>query len=139
MCWCHVEGYKEGPSTSCATICAHVHKVHLGGWCVPHAANLFSTQTHSGAIRRAILICKVGRLCTLGGTIKKGGMGQFKTYIKCHFVFYLVYISLFNSFAYTLLLLWLLKFIFLALTSRSLESCVVILGIVFIGGFNPTF
>ena len=41
------------------------------GWCVPHAANLFSTQTHSSTIRRAILICKVGGLCKLGGTIKK--------------------------------------------------------------------
>ena len=28
QCW--VEGYKEGPSTSHATICAHVCKVHLG-------------------------------------------------------------------------------------------------------------
>ena len=28
QCW--VEGYKEGPSTSQATICAHMRKVHLG-------------------------------------------------------------------------------------------------------------
>ena len=27
---CQVEGCKEGPSTSHATICAHVRKVHLG-------------------------------------------------------------------------------------------------------------
>ena len=27
---CQVEGCREGPSTSCATICAHMHKVHLG-------------------------------------------------------------------------------------------------------------
>ena len=27
---CQVEGCKEGPSISCATICAHVCKVHLG-------------------------------------------------------------------------------------------------------------
>ena len=27
---CQVEGCKEGPSTSWATICAHVRKVHLG-------------------------------------------------------------------------------------------------------------
>ena len=27
---CQVEGYKEGPSTSWAAICAHVRKVHLG-------------------------------------------------------------------------------------------------------------
>ena len=28
QCW--VEGYKEGPSTSWAAVCAHVRKVHLG-------------------------------------------------------------------------------------------------------------
>ena len=28
--WCQVDGCKEGPSTSHATICAHVCKVHLG-------------------------------------------------------------------------------------------------------------
>ena len=27
---CQVEGYKEGPSTSCATFCAHMCRVHLG-------------------------------------------------------------------------------------------------------------
>ena len=27
---CQVEGCREGPSTSCATICAHMHRVHLG-------------------------------------------------------------------------------------------------------------
>ena len=27
---CQVEGCREGPSTSCVTICAHMHKVHLG-------------------------------------------------------------------------------------------------------------
>ena len=32
--WCQIEGCKEGPSTSCATICAHMFRVHLGwGWC----------------------------------------------------------------------------------------------------------
>ena len=31
---CQVEGCKEGPSTSWATICAHVRKVHLGVWLV---------------------------------------------------------------------------------------------------------
>ena len=27
---CQVEGYRGGPSTSCATICANMHKVYLG-------------------------------------------------------------------------------------------------------------
>ena len=36
---CQVEGCTEGPSTSHATICKHVHRMHLGwGWCVPVVA-----------------------------------------------------------------------------------------------------
>ena len=46
---CQVEGCRESPSTSCATICAHVCKVHLGlGWCAPSATNPSSTLTPSG-------------------------------------------------------------------------------------------
>ena len=29
---CQVENWKEGPSTWCATIWAHVHRVHFGVW-----------------------------------------------------------------------------------------------------------
>ena len=56
---CLVEGCKEGPLTSHATICTHVCKVHLGwGWCVPLAADPFSTQTHCNTRKRVMLICK---------------------------------------------------------------------------------
>ena len=40
---CQVEGCKEGPSTSWATISAHIRKVHLGwGWCALFATELSS-------------------------------------------------------------------------------------------------
>ena len=56
---CQVEGCKEGPSTSHATICMHVCKVHLGwAWCVPLVANHSSTQTHSDTTRRVMFTCK---------------------------------------------------------------------------------
>ena len=49
-----VEGCTEGPSTSHATICAHVCRVHLGmGWCVLSVTNPSSIQTHSGATKKS--------------------------------------------------------------------------------------
>ena len=50
---CQVEGCREDPSTSHATICTHMHKVHFGwGWCVPSATSPSSTLTPSGITRR---------------------------------------------------------------------------------------
>ena len=50
---CQVEGCREGPSTSHAMICAHMHKVHLGvGLVCPPATNPSSTLTPSGITRR---------------------------------------------------------------------------------------
>ena len=43
---CQVEGCKEGTSTSCATICAHVHKVTWGGVGVPLLQQIFLQSRH---------------------------------------------------------------------------------------------
>ena len=44
------------------------------GWCAPPATNPFSTQTHSSATKRVILICKCGGCLSLGNC-QNGGMG----------------------------------------------------------------
>ena len=52
---CQVEGCKEGPSTSCATICAHVQMyIWEWGWCAPSVASLSSILIPSGVTRRVI-------------------------------------------------------------------------------------
>ena len=52
---CQVEGCREGPSTSQATICAHVFKVHLGvGLVCPPATNLFSTLIPSDITKESL-------------------------------------------------------------------------------------
>ena len=50
---CQVEGCREGPSTSHATICAYMQKAHLGwGWCAPSATSPSSTLSPSDATKR---------------------------------------------------------------------------------------
>ena len=49
---CQVEGCREGPSTSHATICAHIQRVHLVH-CAPSAVNLFSIHTLSDTTKKS--------------------------------------------------------------------------------------
>ena len=45
----------EGPSTSHAAICTHVHRKHLGGIGMSSCAKLSSTHTPSSVTRKVIL------------------------------------------------------------------------------------